>query len=339
MLNKKTSVIIILLSLITIVISGGNCFAKDVTLKFGHLLPESFWMSGGIVKFAEQVDKKTEGSLKIKVFPAAQLGGERTMLEQIQTGTLDMGMISSSITEAFVPETGVLHLNYVFPEVGVAWKVLNNEKVRTLIWTALEKKGLVGLGFGSVSPRGFQNKIRPVRVPSDAKGLKMRVMESALYMEQMKAIGAIPTPLPFPEIYTALQHGLIDGTDMANDFMPYTKFLEVEKHCTFVDSIYHVMIVLINKKKFDRLSNEQKLALQGAAKWHDDWVAKEYPAKRQEFIDNAGEKYGAKIVIPTEAEYKEWKDVLRPVNEKYIKTVGKDVYDLFLKTAEEETNK
>jgi tripartite ATP-independent transporter DctP family solute receptor len=260
------------------------------------------------------------------------------MLEQIQAGTLHMGMISSSITETFAPETGVLHLNYVFPQCDVVWKVLNDPQIREVLWDAMGKKGFVGLGFGSTSPRGFQNKLRPVRVPEDAKGLKIRVMESSLYMEQMKAIGAIPTPIPFPEVYTALQHGLIDGTDMVNDFMPYTKFLEVEKHCTFVDSIYHIMIVLINKDKFNRLSKEHQEVLREAAKWHDDWVATENPKRREEFINNGEEKWGAKIVIPTEDELAQWKNALVPLNQKYIKIVGKDVYDLFLKTAEKHMN-
>jgi tripartite ATP-independent transporter DctP family solute receptor len=335
-MKRKTFIFAVALLSITVLISPcwNSVFAKEVTLKFGHLMPESYWLGQGIIKFAEQVDKKTNGTLKINIFPAGQLGGERSMLEQIQTGTLHMGLISSSITETFVPETGVLHLNFVFPRYDLVWEVLNDEKIRQALWSALEKKGFVGLGFGSTSPRGFQNKIRPVRVPVDAKGLKIRVMESPLYMEQMKAIGAIPTPLPFPEVYTALQHGLIDGTDVGNEFLPFSKFLEVEKHATFVDAIYHVMIMLINKDKFDKLSKEHQNALRAASKWHNAWTAKKYPEMRQEFIDKGAEKYGAKIVVPTDEEYDKWKEALLPVNQKYIEVVGKDIYDLFLKTAE-----
>jgi tripartite ATP-independent transporter DctP family solute receptor len=328
------TVISLLWAAILMIASGNPCFAKEATLKFGHLLPESFWMSQGIAKFGQEVEKRSSGTLKVKIYPAAQLGAERSMLEQIQTGTLHMGMISSSITETFVPETGVLHLNYVFPKFELVWKVLNDSKVRMALWDAMEKKGLVGLGFGSTAARGLQNKLRPVRVPADAKGLRIRVMESPLYMEQMKAIGAIPTPLPFPEVYTALQHGLIDGTDVSNDFLPFVKFLEVEKHCTFVDSIYHVMIVLINKGAWNRLSKDHQKVLRDAAKWHDDWVAKEYPRRRQEFIEIGPKKYGAKIVMPTPEEYDEWKKALMPVNKKYIKIVGRDIYDLFLETAD-----
>lgn len=330
----SVSAIFLLCSAVLMIQVLSPCHAKETTIKFGHLLPEKFWMSKGIVKFGNEVEKRSGGTLKIKIYPAAQLGGERSMLEQIQTGTLHMGMISSSITETFVPETGVLHLNYVFPNVELVWKVLNDAEVRKALWGAMEKKGLVGLGFGSTAARGLQNKLRPVRVPADAKGLRIRVMESPLYMEQMRAIGAIPTPLPFPEVYTALQHGLIDGTDVSNDFLPFVKFLEVEKHCTFVDAIYHVMIVLINKGKWDKLTKDHQKVLRDAAKWHDDWVAQEYPTRRQNFIDVGPKKYGAKIVMPTQEDYAEWKKVLMPVNKKYIKTVGKETYDLFLKTAE-----
>jgi tripartite ATP-independent transporter DctP family solute receptor len=214
--------------------------------------------------FKAYVEAMSDRKIKVSIHGAGKLGGERALAEGVQLGTLEMAAITSSVLGNFIPEANVLEVPFFFPSRDAAYKVLDGPAAKP-IWNVFEKYGFKATGFyAEVGARDFANTKRPIAKPEDFKGLKFRVHESRMSIEMYNLFGANPVALPFPELFSALQKGVVDGQDLPMVIQFVTKFYEVTKYLTDIEFIITTMPFVANKAWFEKLSpDHQRIIIEG----------------------------------------------------------------------------
>ena len=195
--------------------------------------------------------------MTVTIFPQAQLGGERDLAEGVRMGTIEVVSLAASNLATFVPELQVFGVPFLYTTLEQVYSVLDGEVGQELAEIILGK-GFRNLGFWEVGFRNITNNIRPVKVPEDMKGLKIRVQESKIWIEFMRSLGAIATPIPFGELYTALQQKVTDGEENPIATIYSMKFYEVQKYVTMTGHTYEPAVVIANPKWFNGLSEDQQ---------------------------------------------------------------------------------
>lgn len=237
----------------------------------------------GAEKFKELVEQKTNGTLKIDIFPNSELASGAKAIEGVQMGTIDIALESTMSMGNFVPEMGVLDLPFLFPDRAAAYKVLDGDIGADLSSKALSK-GFKVLYYWDNGFRNISNSKRPINTPSDLKGLKIRVPESNVYISTFKALGAIPSPMAFSELFTALQLKTVDGQENPNGHMITYKLTEVQKYFSITNHIYTAEPLVIRNDLFSKLSEAQKTALLEAAKEAGDYQRELSASKEDEYL-------------------------------------------------------
>ncbi|MDD3705361.1 MAG: TRAP transporter substrate-binding protein [Clostridiaceae bacterium] len=249
---------------------------EPTVLKLGMTINEqdSFYVCAQ--KFAELVKERTNNAYNIELFPNSALGDERTMLESMQMGTLDAGIITSGPFVNFVPEFGVLDMPFLFPNNEAAYKVLDGEVGKEIL-AKLEAKDLKGLAYAERGFRNLTNSVRPVKAAADVKGLKIRVMENEVYIASFNALGVNTVPMAWTEALTALQQGTIQGQENPVNVIHAYKMWDSQKHVTMTRHAYAAAVITFSLEKFNSLpADVQKIfvdAAQEAAEYERAWVA------------------------------------------------------------------
>ncbi len=219
----------------------------------------------GIDVFAQEVEKRTAGRYKVQTFYDGSLGGERESIEAVQLGTLDLTLTSSGPIPNFVPEAKILDVPFLFRDKPHARAVLDGPIGQQML-TKFDAKGFTALAWAENGFRHMTNNKRAVNTPDDLKGLKMRTMENPVHIAAYKGLGIITTPMAFPEVFTALQQGTVDGQENPLSVIMASKFDQVQKHLSLTGHVYSPCIFLMNKGLFDKLSAADKTAFVEAAK-------------------------------------------------------------------------
>ncbi|SNR96741.1 tripartite ATP-independent transporter solute receptor, DctP family [Anaerovirgula multivorans] len=216
-------------------------------------------------EFARLVEEKTEGRVKVEVYPGAVLGDEKATIEQAQFGAIDFVRTSISPLSEFNKELGILMLPYLYRDVDHMFNVLDGE-IGDDFLESLEENNLLGLTWFDGGARNFYNTKKEVKSVEDLKGMKIRVQESKLMMDLVTSLGAVPTPMAFGDVYSALQTGVIDGAE--NNWPSYfsTSHYEVAKYYTVDEHTRAPEVILVSKMTFDKLSAEDQEAIKEAAK-------------------------------------------------------------------------
>ena len=215
--------------------------------------------------FAKEVEKRTQGRYKVQTFYNGALGGERESIEAVQLGTQELAFSSSGPVPNFVPETKILDVPFLFRDKAHARAVLDGPIGDELL-KKFEPKGFKALAWAENGFRHMTNSKRSVNSPDDLKGLKMRTMENPVHIAAYKAFGIITTPMAFPEVFTALQQGTVDGQENPLPVIISAKFDQVQKHLSLTGHVYSPAIFVMNKGAFDKLSAADKQAFIDAAK-------------------------------------------------------------------------
>ena len=238
--------------------------SAGISLKMGHSLDQSHPVHAAMLYMAEKLDEKSGGSMKLEIYPSGQLGNETSAIEQVQRGAMSMTKTSAAPMENFVKEMTVLSLPYLFRDSEHYWNVLNGPIGKELL-LLLETRGMRGLCYYDSGSRSFYTTKKPVLSPDDLKGMKIRVMKSPTAMKMVDILGGSAAPIPFGELYTALQQGMVDGAENNPPSFYTTRHFEVCKHYSLDEHTMIPDIVLISKKIWDRLSKEQQQWIQEAA--------------------------------------------------------------------------
>ncbi len=233
--------------------------------KLGHSVSEKHPYHLGAVRFKEIVEKETKGDVTVSVFPNNQLGtGERDLLEGLQLGTVDFYVGSTGPMSGFEKKFMLFDFPFLFKSKRHVYGVLDG-KIGAYVMGLLDKQGMKGLAWCENGFRHVTNSKRPIAVPADAKGLKLRTMENKVHMAIWKALGADPTPMAWGEIFTALQQGTVDGQENPIPVIYTSKIYEVQKHLSLTGHVFSPAMIIMSKAKFDALPKEyQDIVLKAA---------------------------------------------------------------------------
>ena len=220
-------------------------------------------------QFKELVEEASAGKYKVRIFHSASIGNETQILQQIQMGTVHLGVITGGPFDTFDPIVRVINYPFLFKDHAQADEILDGPLGQEIL-KSLETSGFKGLCFSENGFRNLTNNTRPVAGPDDVKGLKIRVMSSALHKSIWQALGANPTPMPWP-IYTELEQGVIDGQENPLWVMEVYKFYEIQKYMTLTRHVYSPHIDVASLSWFNGLSGEDQqmiaTAMKAAAKF------------------------------------------------------------------------
>jgi tripartite ATP-independent transporter DctP family solute receptor len=209
-------------------------------------------------RFKERIEESSGGTVSVRIFHSQSVGNETEILQQLQMGTLQMGIVTAGPFDQFDPVVRVINYPFLFRSNEQADAVLDGP-LGAEILKSLESSGLKGLCFSENGFRNLTNDRRPVRSPEDVRGLKIRVMSSALHQAIWKTLGANPTPMPWP-IYTELEQGVIDGQENPLWVMEVYKFYEIQRHMSLTRHVYSPHIDVASLSWWNRLEPEtQKL--------------------------------------------------------------------------------
>ncbi|EYC51077.1 ABC transporter substrate-binding protein [Hylemonella gracilis str. Niagara R] len=242
----------------------GLAQAQTKTIKFVNQNAKGHPIVLGMEKFAEIVDAKSGGKLKVQVFPGGALGSDQANVSALQGGTLEMASMNSGIFASLVKDFAIYDFPFLFANPAEADAVVDGSFGKSM-HAKLEEKGLVGLGYYELGFRHISNSKRPITKVEDIAGLKLRVIPNPINIDWVSALGANPTPLPFPELYAALEQKAVDGQENPVATINGAKLYEVQKHLALTYHQYNPQSIVVSKKFWDGLSAGDKKILQDAA--------------------------------------------------------------------------
>lgn len=307
--------------------------AEDIserTIKIGIGLNEDHPQAKAVKKFGELVKQKSDGKIKVKLFAGGTLGNDVTMISSLQGGTLEMTVPDTStlVGSAGLEPFGLINLPFLFAKAEQADALLDGPFGQQLL-ARLPAKGLIGLGFWENGFRQVTNSRRPINTAADFAGLKLRVIQNPLFIETFTALGASAQPMPFPEVYTALEQGVVDGQENPLATILASKFYEVQDNTVISNHIYSVWALLMSKKFWDKLSpTEQKLITEAGteATVAEREIIRAYSADALEQLKGQGM---AVTTLP-DAEVAKLREMTKPVWTKFTQQFGQDSADAML---------
>lgn len=247
----------LLAACLTLVTWTGTAAAADVKLSLGFIggaqAPEAIAMR----QFAEEIATKTEGRIEVDLQGGGALGGDREVIESVQVGTVDMAIPSTSVVVNFAPEFALFDIPFLFRDFDHADAVLSGPIGKEML-EGLPEKGLVGLAFGGMGFRQLTNNTKAVKTASDVEGLKIRTQQNELHIAVWKELGVLPTPMAIPEVYTALQQGVVDGQENPVGAIINNRFGEVQKYLSMTDHAFTPLVLLISPTAYEALSDKDK---------------------------------------------------------------------------------
>ncbi|WP_367846568.1 TRAP transporter substrate-binding protein [Rhodoferax sp. WC2427] len=295
---------------------------KDRVFKVGIGLSDDHPQALAVKYFAEQLAAKSSGKLVAKLYAGGALGNDVSMTSALRGGTLEMTVPDSSTLMALIKPFGVLNLPLTFNTEQEADAVLDGPFGQKLL-AKLPEKGLIGLGYWENGFRHITNSRRPITKADDIAGLKLRVIQNQLFLDSFNALGANATPMPFTELFSAMEQAAVDGQENPTATILASRFYEVQKHLVLSRHMYSTWVLLISKKTWDDLSPQEQKIVQEAAREATLYERKTIRA----FGDKAlGElkKQGMQVTELPPAEQAKMRAKLQPVLAKFSKEFGED---------------
>ena len=291
--------------------------AADVTLKLAHTQNPGTAIDKATLLLAKRVAELTNGAVDMKVFGAMSLGNERQMIEQVQMGSVDLGIFSNDYLSNVVPEIGVVTLPYVVRSIEHVHKVWEAPVGKDLM-DLLLKKGLRSLGTYDYSFRNTITRTQPIKGVNDFKNVKIRVMETPTVIKTWKLLGANPIPMPWNEVYGALQSKVIDAMEAPPESMWSTKIQEVGKHLTLTQHQYTGSHIIMGEPSFQRLKPAHKEAVLKAGLENGKFQQEIAFQQNKEFLQKLKE-FGVEIY---EIDVAQLQKLVAPVYDDFTKSVG-----------------
>jgi len=264
----KKSMLVFISFGMTLVFFLGSACAAGPAINFAYLGkpdPHKAAYTTGVVNFAHLVEKGSGGRMKVKIFPSGTLGKETDILQAVRSNAVQMTSASMVTLSRIFPPAQVMMAPYVFKNDAVAWEVVDGPFGQKLLDAFTAKTGIKALAIVDSGFLTITNRKRPVRSPADFKGIKFRAM-GQLQANMFKALGASAVPIPWPETYTSLQTGVVDGQTNAAFVVAVFKLFEVQKYMSMANSQFGYQIWLCNKAWYDSLSDADKVILKSAVK-------------------------------------------------------------------------
>jgi tripartite ATP-independent transporter DctP family solute receptor len=289
--------------------------AAQTVLRSSDTHPDGYPTVEAVKYFGELVKERTQGRYSVEVYHSAQLGQEKDTIEQVRSGVIDLNRVSMAPWNGLVPLTKIPSLPYLFRSADHARKVMSGE-IGDEIAAGFPEHGVVVLAYYDGGARSFYNKQKPINTVADMAGLKFRVIQSDVFVDMVGALGATATPMPYGEVYSAIETGVIDGAE--NNFPSYesAKHFEVAKNYALDEHTIVPEVFVMSKASWDKLTPEDQAIFKQAAK---DSMTKQYElwdarvATSRKMVEDAG----SAITTPDKQGFI---DAMKPVYEKYVNT-------------------
>lgn len=314
------------LTKVALVLTGatfaGSAMACETTLRSSDSHPDGYPTVEAVKFMGSELEEKTDGRYCIEIFDSAQLGEEKDTIEQTQFGVIDMNRVSLGPFNNIIPQTQVPSLPYIFRSVEHMHKVMDGP-IGDEILAAFAEHDLIGLAFYDGGSRSFYNSQKPINSMADLEGMKFRVMQSDIFVDMVSALGANATPMPYGEVYSSIQTGVIDGAE--NNWPSYdtSGHFEVAQYYTLDQHLIVPEVLVMSKKTWDGLSPEDQEIVRQAAKdsvpvMRELWEAQEMQS--EEKIVAAG------VEVIKDIDKTPFIEAMGPVYEKYV--TSDDLKDL-----------
>jgi len=293
---------------------------KERTIKFAANAPEGHPAVAGMKRFAESVAAKSGGKIKVNLFLNGVLGSDQANVSAIQGGTLEMAVMNSGILASVAKELAIFDFPFLFANEKESDAIVDGP-VGKKMHALLEEKGLVGLSYWELGYRQMTNSKRPLNKVEDIDGLKLRVIPNPINVDWVKALGANPTPMPFPEVYGGLEQKAIDGQENPIAVIAANKFWEVQKYVALTNHQYNPQSVIFSKKIWDTLSPAERKIIDDSS---DEATKFQREQSRAAVAANIEllKKNGMTVTQFPPAEVAKLREKMKPVIAKYTASVG-----------------
>jgi C4-dicarboxylate-binding protein DctP len=304
---------------------NGSVFADaPIVIKFSHVVAKDTPKGKAAEKFKALAEAATKGRVKIELYPNSTLYKDKEELEALQLGAVQM--LAPSLAKfgpLGVKEFELFDLPFIFNDKQALYRVTQGPIGQDML-KKLESKGIRGLAYWD---NGFKmmTSNRPMRVPADMKGLKLRIQSSKVLDEQMRALGANPQVMAFSEVYQAMQTGVVDGSENPPSNIFTQKMHEVQKHLTVTNHGYIGYAVIVNKKFWDKLPADIRAQLEAALKEATEYANNIAQQENDQALENIRKSGKTVIYVPTDVERAEWRKTLVPVHNAMEERIGKDL--------------
>ena len=305
------------------VCAAGFAAAQDIkerTLKVGLQNPKGHPAVMGAEKFAELVQARSGGKIKVNLFPGGVLGGDAPTVSALQGGTVEMTVLNSGILASQVKEFAIYDFPFLFANAKEADAVVDGPFGKGL-HAKLADKGIIGLAYWELGFRDLTNGKRPINKVEDIAGLKLRVIPNPINVDWVKALDANPTPLAFPELYAAMEQKAVDGQENPVSVILANKFGEVQKYLTLTHHQYNPQSVIMSKKVWDTMSPAEKKIIQDAADEAGRYQRQVSRDQAASTIDQL-KKAGMQVTELPPAEMAKLQLKMKPVIDKHAASVG-----------------
>ncbi len=309
---------------------AGPALAQDkITIKAAHTTSEDYPYQIGFLAMAKSLNEKTGGKVDMQVFPNGALGGdERKVLESVQLQTIGMTVVNGAVISNFTKKADVFNLPFIFRDVNHLFAAMDGQPGQ-IISGELEKKGFKVIAWYANPERHLFTTKKQILKLEDLKGLKIRVTQSPVSIETFKALGALPTPMAFGELYSGLQQEVVDGGE--NDWFGIRgmKFYEVAKNIALTGHFMVACPVVVNKSWYEKLPAATKKSFDEAAAIGQK-AMRDYMINETAKIQKEVEAKGGKVAAVTDIE--KWREATKPVYPMFYDTIGKDLIEMVINT-------
>ena len=322
----KRSLFLLALSLLIVLtvvltVSIGTLAAPKV-IKFSHVGTQDQARNIAALKFKERVEAISNGDIQVEVYYGGQLGGDRDAIEGVRLNTIQMTVAGAGIFANFEPKMGITALPFLFSNFEEAW-AFNDSNLNREVSDLLIPKGIRVLSFWENGFRCLTNSKREVKTPTDMEGLKIRTPENPIILATIKAIGASPSPLPWTEVYMALQQKAFDGQENPIPVIYVTKVYEVQKYLSVTNHVYEPMPLVISEIFWQSLSNIQQNIVKAAA--FEALVLDRQLLKEQ--TENGIDKLKEAGMIVTFPDLAKFREAVKNVPDQFADIFGKELIE------------
>jgi len=318
---KKTIGVAILAACSLVMAGGAQAEVRSMNLRWATANPAGHPIPMGGERFAKLVKEKSGGKMKVKVFPGGILGSDPQLLSAVQGGTLDFAAMNTGILQGQIKEFAIVDFPFLFNNAKEVDAILDGAIGKELD-AKLPEKGLINLAYFDLGFRNMTDSKRAIKTAEDIVGLKMRVIQSPIYIDTFNALGANSVPMPFTEVYTALEQKMIDGQENPFTVIQANKFQEVQKYLGVTRHMYNPQSMLMSKKKWDALNKEEQDIITAAATEAANYQRTLSRGAQEVALNELKQKMEVTELPPVELA--KVREKLKPVIEKYSENVGAD---------------
>lgn len=300
---------------------------SEYKFKIAHVVQESHVWNQTALKFGEELEKLSDGRMSIEIFPSSQLGAEADMVQQLETGAIDIGLMTNAYMSTREVSLNSWFMPYLFTNLEQATAMRNSDEAKQML-DALSSQGLVGLDFIFAGNRHILMKDSFVNSPADLKGKKVRIIGSPSMQAYWEGVGAGPTPMPLNEVYQSLQTGVIDGIDIDLDALVTEKYYEQAEYLTLTNQTTFPSVVVMSQVIYDTLSAEDQQIVKDALATAAEWGIQEAITREETNLETLKAE-GVKV--QEEVDATQFSEVSNVVHENFA--AQSDIIKSFIETA------